>query len=366
MFYLLIGKIVCYYGTWATYRVGAAQFHVSDINANLCTHVIYSFFGVTVNGEITHLDNWLDIGRGNIREFMSLRQQNPQIVLMAAVGGYNFGSETFSMLARNPIARTNFARNAVNFMRLHGFNGFDVDWEFPVGEGGIPEDRQNFILLLRELRLHLNANGFVLSVAVAATQYATTRSYDVAGVSNNVDFINLMTYDFHGSWNEFTGIHGAFNFRQAEGFWQRGLNVQACVNLWLSQGADPRKLIVGIPFYGNSFTLANALNNGIGSSAIGPGTAGTFVQPNMLGYDEICINRWTRVWEPEHQVPYAFNGDQWVGYDDVQSVQIKSNYIVNNNLGGAMIWSIETDDFRGNCGLGRFPMLTAINNILRR
>lgn len=312
------------------------------------------------------MDEWLDFDRGNIREFMTLRQQNPSVILMAAVGGYNFGSEIFSLLARNPAARTNLARNAVNFMRLHGFNGFDVDWEYPVSGGGIPEDRENFILLLQELRAHLSPNGFVLSAAVAATQYAATRSYDIPRLSNAVDFINLMTYDFHGFWSDVTGIHGAFSYRQVETFWQRGLNVQGCVNFWLSQGAAADKIIVGIPFYGNSFTLASVWQHGVAAPAIGAGTSGRFVQSNMLGFDEICMNRWTRVWEPEQQVPYAYNGDQWVGYDDVQSVQVKSNYIMNNNLGGAMIWSIETDDFRGNCGLGRFPLLTAMHNILRR
>ncbi|CAO1342257.1 unnamed protein product [Diamesa tonsa] len=358
-------KVVCYYGTWATWRTGVAQFNVNNINANLCTHVVYSFFGVTVDGQITYLDEWLDINMGNIREFMTLRQQNPNIVLMASVGGYNFGSEIFSMLARNPTARTNFARNTVTFMRLHGFNGFDVDWEYPVSDG-IPEDRENFILLLQELRAHLQPNGFVLSVAVAAGQYAAARSYDIPRLSNAVDFINLMTYDFHGPWSGVTGIHGAFSYRQIENFWQRQVNVRMSVHFWLKQGAAANKLIVGIPFYGNSFTLTSAANHGLDAPISGPGTSGRFVQPNMLGFDEICMNRWTRVWEAEQQVPYAFNGDQWVGYDDVQSVQIKSNFIMNNNLGGAMIWSIETDDFRGNCGLGRFPLLTAIHNILRQ
>lgn len=92
------------------------------------------------------------------------------------------------------------------------------------------------------------------------------------------------------------------------------------VEYWLEQGAPAEKLVVGIPAYGRSFTLASSSKNGIGSKTIGPGKAGPYTREGgMLGYNEICeyIQRgWTVQREPEQRVPYAFKGNQWVGYDD--------------------------------------------------
>lgn len=94
------------------------------------------------------------------------------------------------------------------------------------------------------------------------------------------------------------------------------------------------------------------------------------------------MNNWNTVFEPTQQVPYAFSGNQWVGYDNLQSINYKCNFIIQNNLGGTfyniltkisefkhffkggMVWSIETDDFRGNCGQGPYPLVNTIWNRL--
>lgn len=126
------------------------------------------------------------------------------------------------------------------------------------------------------------------------------------------------------------------------------LNVEAVVRYWLASGCPREKLILGIPTYGRTFTLASAANNGVGAFAIGPGNIGSFIsEAGFLPFNEICynVNGWTRFWEPQQKVPYAVKNNQWVGYDDLESVAIKLNYILANDLGGAMFWSLETDDF---------------------
>lgn len=126
------------------------------------------------------------------------------------------------------------------------------------------------------------------------------------------------------------------------------LNVDAAVNYWLSEGCPKEKLIVGIATYGRTFTLGFANENAVGAFAIGPGAIGSFVpEAGFLGYNELCFKHteWTRHWEQQQKVPYAVKGNQWVGYDDMESVAIKLNYILTRDLGGAMFWSLETDDF---------------------
>lgn len=95
-------RIVCYYGTWATYRHGNGAFNVEDIDANLCTHLIYTFFGITSAGTVQIIDPYLDLeenwGRGNIKKFNDLKLINPKLKTLAAVGGWNQGSLVFSQV----------------------------------------------------------------------------------------------------------------------------------------------------------------------------------------------------------------------------------------------------------------------------
>jgi chitinase len=132
---------------------------------------------------------------------------------------------------------------------------------------------------------------------------------------------------------------------------QKTLNVDAAVDFWLSSGCPKEKLILGIPLYGRSFTLADVKKNGVGERAAGPGIIGSFVpESGFLPYNEICYtaNSWNRFWEAEQAAPYAVKNNQWVGYEDLESLEIKLNYILARDLGGAMFWSVETDDFSKN------------------
>lgn len=174
-----------------------------------------------------------------------------------------------------------------------------------------------------------------------------------------------MTYDLHGSWDGKTGINAPLYCRP-DGSQQ--LCVDAAVKYWQNNGCPKEKLVVGAPIYGRSFTLYDPNNHGINSPA-GPGNAGAFVpEQGFLGYNEICFNiqnnGWTRQWEDTQKVPYAYKSNQWVGYDDPQSLEIKLSYVKNSGLGGIMFWSIETDDFKNLCGKGNFPLLTMAHNAM--
>ena len=95
------------------------------------------------------------------------------------------------------------------------------------------------------------------------------------------------------------------------------------------KGAPKEKLIMGMPMYGQSFTLASSSNNGLNAAASGAGNAGPFTrQAGMLAYNEICDlvkhDNWSVQQQPE-MGPYAFKGNQWVGYDDVEMIREKVN-----------------------------------------
>ena len=281
----------------------------------------------------------------NINTFAGLKSKNPKIKLMVAVGGATFGTAIFSELAKSVTSRSNFAKNSVAFLQRYKLDGLDLDWEYPViNSNGL--DKANFVLLLTDLKNQLTANNLLFSIAVAAGQWASDQAYDIPKVQAQVDFINLMAYDLHGSWDGVTG-HNAPMFNDA-------VSVDNCVKYWIAKGAPRNKLILGIATYGQLFTLANPNNNGFGAATVGA---------TQLSYSEICKNNWQRVWSQSQQVPYKYQGNQWVGYDDVESVIVKAKYSNSENLGGVMIWSMENDDVTGSCGQGASPLIKTVYDI---
>lgn len=181
-----------------------------------------------------------------------------------SIGGWTAGSGVFSQIAANQNSRSNFARGVLDILNKHGFDGFDFDWEYPnQREGSNANDKGNFILLLKELRSALGS-GKVLTVAVGSVEFSASLSYDIPSVAAIVDFINLMTYDLHGSWDGKTGINAPLYALSGD---NQQLSVDAAVKYWLKNGCPSNKLVVGLPLYGRSFTLNDANNNGVNAPA---------------------------------------------------------------------------------------------------
>lgn len=110
--------------------------------------------GITENAEISLLDPYLDTSSGHdaITKFNNLKQKNRNLKTMVAVGGWNQGGQNFSRVANNPDLTKRFAKNALEFVLQHNFNGLDVDWEYPGQRGGSNNDKEAFNDLLREIQ----------------------------------------------------------------------------------------------------------------------------------------------------------------------------------------------------------------------
>lgn len=182
-----------------------------------------------------------------------------------------------------------------------------------------------------------------------------------------MDFINLMTYDFHSYNDKKTGQNSPLYASSIDT--NAELNADACVKAWIKAGADASKLFLGVGFYGQSYTLANQSQNKLGSTTSGAGAEGKYSkQPGMLTYLEICElqkeSGWTTVFDDKQKVPFTYRGNQWIGYDNVRSIKLKAAYAKNNKLAGVMIWSVNGDDRANVCGQGQFPLLNAIRSEL--
>ena len=141
------------------------------------------------------------------------------------------------------------------------------------------------------------------------------------------------------------------------------------LHYWLESGAPAAKLVMGIPLYGQSFTLNSPADNKLNAAARSGGAAGPATRAKgFLAYHEICRNvaaGWQVVQDPAGRMgPYAYKGDQWVGWDDVAMIRKKSQYVRDQGYGGGMVWALDLDDFRNLCGAGRYPLMNTMREVL--
>lgn len=204
-------KVVCYYPNWVYYRKGDGKYTVDDIDTSLCTHIIYSF--VILDGEkhiIKAHDTWLDTdgyNLGNFRKFTALKKTNPNTKYMLALGGWNDSKmPKYSELLASPSKIDNFVREAVVFLKEYGFDGLDLDYEYPSYDGhgrDAPDsDKPGFTLLCKKLSEAFKADSFELTAAVSASQSVISNAYDIPEISKYLDAIHMMSYDLHGSWEK--------------------------------------------------------------------------------------------------------------------------------------------------------------------
>ena len=89
----------------------------------------------------------------------NLKQQNPELKVLLAVGGWNLGSGPFTAMVATPTSRDHFISTSIDFLRERNFDGLDLDWEYPADRGSPPEDRARFTALVQELRAAFDAEG---------------------------------------------------------------------------------------------------------------------------------------------------------------------------------------------------------------
>ncbi|XP_047539187.1 probable chitinase 2 isoform X1 [Vanessa atalanta] len=371
--------VVCYYGTWAAYRNGLGKFDVDNINTDLCTHIVYTFLGINTRGTVVSLDPYLDYpdnwGKDNLRKFVALKDQNPNLKLILAVGGWNEGSAKYSIMAANPKLRKNFITSAIQIIQKYGFDGLDIDWEYPNRGDSVfgQDDINNYTQLLKELREEFDKHGLHLSAAVASVKSMASLSYDIPAISQYLDLINVMTYDMSVASDRVTGHNSPLHKGEKDVVISKEnlKTVDGVLEYWLKQGCPPEKLILGLPLYGHTFKLSDPKNNGVGALSAGPGISGPYTATNgFIGYNELCVKlrkeTWNIKYDNSSEVPYAVQGKNWISYDDAKSLTAKVKYALQFNIAGIMLWSIETDDFLGICQSDDCPLTRAVNIALGR
>ena len=283
--------------------------------------------------------------RANLGLARALKAAHPHLKLLISIGGW--AAEGFSDAALTAESRERFADSAIQFMLEHGFDGVDLDWEYPCNDlGGIkarPEDRENFTRLLELLRKKLAAQSlsdgrdsvearYLLTIATGAAPEHLT-GVDIAAVAPLLDYIGLMTYDLYNGWSTRTGHHANLFTSELD---PKADSADKTVRYFLEAGAPASKLLVGAAFYGRGM-------NGVGSTQDG------FAQPSAPGsnftrtYDEISRllgepSAWQRHWDERAKAPFLYDGEAFISYEDEESLRHKARYVREHGLGGAMFW----------------------------
>jgi chitinase len=139
---------------------------------------------------------------------------------LLSLGGASAGIEKFRALVQpdNSTAekRKKFIRNTITRLREHKFDGLDLDWEFPE-----ERDKTGFTQLVKDFRIEFqndavltNRPRLLLTAAVAVWKPKVIAGYEPKKITQYLDFINLMAYDYHGSWNKNTGHNSPLFSRQ--------------------------------------------------------------------------------------------------------------------------------------------------------
>uniref|UniRef100_H0X3H2 Chitinase 3 like 2 n=1 Tax=Otolemur garnettii TaxID=30611 RepID=H0X3H2_OTOGA len=360
-------KLVCYFTNWSQERQEPGKFTPENIDPFLCSHLIYSFASISNNKIIIKDKNAAVL----YQTINSVKAKNPKLKVLLSIGGYLFGSKGFHPMVDSSASRLEFINSVLLFLRNHNFDGLDVSWIYPDRK-----ENPQFTVLIHELAeafqkevINSSKERLLLTAGVSAGRQMIDNSYQIEKLAKELDFINLLSFDFHGPWEKplVTGHNSPLRKGQQDRRSSSYYNVEYAVGYWIHKGMPQEKVVMGIPMYGHSFTLASA-ESAVGAPASGPGAAGSITKsPGFLAYYEICQflqqAKITRL--QDQQVPYAVKGNQWVGYDDVESVQAKVQFLKNLNLGGAMIWSIDMDDFTGkSCSQGPYPLVQAVKRSL--
>eukprot|EP00602_Paraphysomonas_sp_CaronLab_P001838 CAMPEP_0185018358 /NCGR_PEP_ID=MMETSP1103-20130426/1112_1 /TAXON_ID=36769 /ORGANISM="Paraphysomonas bandaiensis, Strain Caron Lab Isolate" /LENGTH=383 /DNA_ID=CAMNT_0027548147 /DNA_START=170 /DNA_END=1322 /DNA_ORIENTATION=+ len=262
-----------------------------------------------------------------------------------SIGGWTL-SENFPIVAANASSRKTFAEECINLIIDYNFDGIDIDWEYPGFEehGGTAEDTENFSLLLNEVRSHLDAlssstgKKYGLTAALSCDPEQISR-YDVPYLRKVLSEFNLMTYDFHGSWDDTTGVNAPL---YPQGWGPEDFDVDSCVRNWVAAGASSDRVNIGLPFYGRSFAVATGLNEPFNGADTQHWAADEGTPQYYNIYQSLPEMEDVRHEETLTQYAYFASGGV-VSYDNPQAICDKTAYVIDNALHGMIIWELSGD-----------------------
>ncbi len=363
------------YSSWDLHILFGELENVNYINEDIKLRAEAQGFEVTVGASTWTHPGWGLSGplplplkkEGGAPGLLDLAHQN-NVKVMASLGGWSM-CKHFPEMAADPVKRAKFIADCKKLIDS-GFDGIDLDWEYPGPYAGMnftgsEADFQNFTTLVQEIRTAIGPDKLITAAFSASSQ--KIQGLEWGQLSQTMDYFNFMTYDFNGGWSNIAG-HNAplypYDGAEAPEFnWKSTLDALKLL------GVPMNKICFGLPFYGRGVVTqgAAALNGATNKrqetvQPDGPITTcadytnwpkevydGTpnyfFIKQKALGAN----SGWTRHWDDQAKVPYLTNGNYFLSYDDEESIEHKANFINDNGLAGAIVWTVYGDlEFSGS------------------
>jgi chitinase len=275
--------------------------------------------------------------RGNLRQLEELKRRYPRLKILISLEGKaaDFAADAqpgqLTAFVASCVDMFVRGRFAPGIARPGIFDGFDVDWESPEAA-----DAGNFLALLKEFRRQMNAvrPGLRLAVAVGSEPDMLPGT-DMAAVARLVDQVGVMNYDYVGPWNQRTGLLAPlFSNPAAPGDYG---SIEHSLAKYKAAGVPTRKILMGLPFYGYSWTTVEEANNGLFQEGNGVHEDAPYHMIRELGEPFLEFR------DPHSQAPWLFDGDIFWTYEDQVSMRYKASYAARRRLAGVMIWELSGD-----------------------
>jgi chitinase len=289
-----------------------------------------------------------------------LKRSYPHLQTFLAIGGWVW-SVNFSDVASTPQGRDSLAKSCVKLMVDYGFDGIDVDWEFPgsattkVGPPGMifrDNDGDNMVALLSRFRTELDTYSaqskkpYMLTLDIAPVQWYLTNT-QIRVLSNGIlDWFNIMHYEFALNGMPTTRHSSQLFNNPSDPVYQqnprRYLSVDNSIKMFLDAGVSPDKLVIGVPAYGRVYQRVQA-GNSYGLFQRFTGSSGGLKNYSDILKD-IQSGKSKVYFDTIAKASYTYDDDgTFVTFEDVRSMEAKTDYINSNKLGGIMIWDIAKD-----------------------
>ncbi|KAL4904228.1 hypothetical protein BDW74DRAFT_185842 [Aspergillus multicolor] len=341
-------KVIGYYEGWSTSKK-CNGLNPEDLLIGAYTHLNYAF--AFIDPDSYKIANMQDSDEEYMPRLTALKNYNPSLEVWIAIGGWSMNDpdqptkRTFSELAASTDQQDVFFESFLSFMDKYGFDGVDIDWEYPRERSGAPEDFENFVSFLKNLKAVLGNRGLTITLPAS---FWYLQHFDIKNMEPILDWFNIMSYDLHGTWdgtNPYLGPYINSHTNLTE--------INLALELLWRNDIDPKKVVMGMGFYGRSFTLSDPACNspGCGFSAGGnPGKCSASAGSLMFSEIQDIIDAGgAKVVHDEKAGVQMVTWDtnQWVSYDDDETLKAKMDYANELCLGGVMVWAASTDDHKG-------------------
>jgi chitinase len=292
-----------------------------------------------------------------------LKEKHPTLKLILSIGG-GADSKTFDEITSNTTRLERMLSTARTLVDSLGMQGIDIDWEHPSNE----IQAQQYTYLLARLRDALPSPQYLVTTAVPAGIWAL-KNMNLGEVSNFVDMINVMAYDFVGPFASIDKSGHHAQLRCPEGATDNSVasktSGQAAMQFLLEKGVPRKKIVLGVPLYGRSFLGAT----GPGQPFVGHGgqEGGIFEFKDLPvtdrhegagseGSDVDAITPCAEQFDSTRAAawcvgPHTKEGGGFITYDNAMSVESKAWFVKEERLGGLFYWHIGFDKPKGQGSL---------------